>query len=863
MPINILKLKQPSFKDTLVSYTLCIAKLCENSTLIGMSVEEHCKTVAYVCEQFLKMIPKSVACHIPKGIIALAALHDIGKVSPGFLRKLLLKLKTGLIADYLKLKNDTSEYCEYHQTVSEASFRALFPGKDIEAKIIGSHHGFRDEDPLMSSSGKDTYIAYGGVSWSKERAALAKALIKIFGSPLINVSGVWADVCAGLLSLCDWIASNEKYFSQKGGLTDTEIKSRARTIIKNLGWIDSKIIPGQAFSDLFNEGSTPFKPNNLQKLISKVYSGPGVYLIEDATGNGKTEAGLDLCYKLLIDNYHNGMYFALPTRITSNKIHERVLKWMENAYTKGMAPRLIHGHSFLMNLDSGSFATGDGWFNSNRRGLILPFGVGTIDQLLMSILTTRYNFIRTFGLVNKVVILDEVHCYDVYTGKLLDLLIKRLRELDCTVIMLSATLTHKRKEELFGHSLRKISTYPLISVQDAKGKMKYKSAKKSSTKIVRVRKMHQISTAMQEAIKRANAGQQVLWVCNLVDKAVAIYNQLKDLVPESAVLHSRFIPSLRGPLEEKWLTRLGKKGDRSKGCILVTTQVCEQSVDIDADFLITDIAPSDMLLQRIGRLFRFFFLNRKFEPEVWIMTPDLQNITSAKDLRKAFGNTALLYSPFVLYRTYRQWLRRGTIVVPDDIRDILESTYRDSISQDPAWIKDLWIELQDNRYAYKMFAEACTGSYVQVDEDLDLHVIDPGDDEKDLPAQTRIGRVPYVPLILFKKYKETPDTIEATFIDKLHTTLSYSPKQATTEQWKEAIKALHQHLVMVPKCKVLQDRKAPDCGAPLLGEIMSNLTLPVTVDSNNIVRLNNIPTVYKATKESGVHKEVDFSCLTW
>jgi CRISPR-associated endonuclease/helicase Cas3 len=858
MPLNVSKLKQLPPKNNSISFVQCLAKLCDDSTTMGMTVEEHCKTVGYVCQQFLKMIPKSVAAYIPKGIVALAALHDVGKVSPGFLRKLLLKIATQLQADLDTLKKDISNYCEYHQTMSEAHFRKLYPGKDVEAKILGSHHGFRNEEPYP-----DNFVSYGGAAWSKERTNLSEVLIKTFGSPLINVSGVWADVCAGLLSLCDWIASNEYYFSQKGGLADAEIKAKAHTVIKSLGWIDSKILPGKVFGDLFNDGKVSFKPNSLQKMIGEMYCGPGIYLIEDATGNGKTEAALDLCYRLLKDAHHCGMFFALPTRVTSNKIHERVLQWMKNAYDKGMAPRLIHGHSFLEDMENvGPFSVGNGWFNSNRRGLILPFGVGTVDQLLMSILTTRFNFVRTFGLVNKVVVLDEVHCYDVYTGKLLDLLVKRLRELNCTVVMLSATLTQKRKEELFGHNLKKVGTYPLITVQRADGKMRYKSAKKSSTKIVRVRKMHQIGMALNEAVKRANAGQQVLWVCNLVDKAVAIHNQLKGMVPESATLHSRFIPSLRRPLEEKWLTRLGKKGDRSKGCILVTTQVCEQSVDIDADFLITDIAPSDMLLQRIGRLHRHPFSNRPCDPEVWIMTPDLQNITSAKELRAAFGNTALLYSPFVLYRTYRQWLRRGIISVPDDIRDILENTYRDTVPQDPAWVKELWDDLQGTRFAYKKFAVACTGSFVQIDDDdLDLHVVDPEDEEDEYPPQTRIGRVPYVPLILCKKYKETVDTIEVTFVDGEK--LCYTPSQKDPAKWKEAVRAFHSHLVMVPKCKVLKDRKAPDCGAPLLGELMSNLTLPVIVDSNNTVCLNGIPTVYKATEVSGVHKEVDFSCLIW
>ncbi|HGJ5877053.1 MAG TPA: hypothetical protein ACHBX0_12750 [Arsenophonus sp.] len=77
-------------------------------------------------------------------------------------------------------------------------------------------------------------------------------------------------------------------------------------------------------------------------------------------------------------------------------------------------------------------------------------------------MNVRYGFVCAFGLAGKVVILDEVHSYDIYTSTILNALIIQLRSLDCTVIIVSVTLTSSRRTELLGQSTA-TQTYPLIS----------------------------------------------------------------------------------------------------------------------------------------------------------------------------------------------------------------------------------------------------------------------------------------------------------------------------------------------------------------------------------------------------------------
>ncbi|MGH7068583.1 MAG: hypothetical protein ACREFO_01030, partial [Acetobacteraceae bacterium] len=158
------------------------------------------------------------------------------------------------------------------------------------------------------------------------------------------------------------------------------------------------------------------------------------------------------------------------------------------------------------------------------------------------------------------------------------------------------------------------------------------------------------------------------------------------------LLHSRFPFFRREQLEEEWMTRLGKDfALRPLGCVLVSTQVAEQSVDIDADLLIPELAPTDMLLQRLGRLWRHPWPGRACpRPDGWIQMPSLSDEalrqSSASQLKEALGKSARVYAPYVLLRSLEQWCARESITLPDDIRTILEATYAPPPDDEaPAW----------------------------------------------------------------------------------------------------------------------------------------------------------------------------------
>jgi CRISPR-associated endonuclease/helicase Cas3 len=192
------------------------------------------------------------------------------------------------------------------------------------------------------------------------------------------------------------------------------------------------------------------------------------------------------------------------------------------------------------------------------------------------------------------------------------------------------------------------------------------------------------NAAVEEALRRAEGGQQVLWIENTVDEARARYKKLADRAAECGVetglLHSRFTQADRKTNEDKWVGLYGA-GGRScrgeKGRILVGTQVLEQSLDIDADFLVTRLCPTDMLLQRIGRLWRHRETPRpqNARREAWILAADYGQVLA--DYKEKLGNSALVYDPYVLLRTLELWENLESLSLPGDIRRLVEETYKE------------------------------------------------------------------------------------------------------------------------------------------------------------------------------------------
>nr|MDQ6120638.1 hypothetical protein [Klebsiella pneumoniae subsp. pneumoniae] len=159
-----------------------------------------------------------------------------------------------------------------------------------------------------------------------------------------------------------------------------------------------------------------------------------------------------------------GIYFALPTQLTSNKIYDRfnafcirlsVLKPRNMPYF--CIPALVDGYR-----DGGGRSPGGAWFNHRKRGLLAPFAVGTIDQALMAVMNVKHGLSRAYGLAGKVVILDEVHTTIYTLARFLMRWSNSSVKSTVPVIILSATLSQTRRDALLQQSTTS-EAYPLIT----------------------------------------------------------------------------------------------------------------------------------------------------------------------------------------------------------------------------------------------------------------------------------------------------------------------------------------------------------------------------------------------------------------
>ncbi|MBF0376314.1 MAG: CRISPR-associated helicase Cas3' [Desulfamplus sp.] len=706
-------------------------RLPNNQVSKGVDVYTHCKVVGLVAKELIKRMPLWLRQkHFTQGSELVAAVHDIGKISPGFQKKIYrgivksvdIESTQSFIKSLDFVPDNFDKEVGYHFTVSKIALDGIIPldirGRDFICEIAGRHHG-----RSISSSGQPNGSNYGGEIWQEARAKVISQLQHYFSvdwSDIAITSDFQADILSGLTTVADWIGSGKDFDNLKiKDISDSALCSLVSDALDKAGFVCPEISKGLSFGDIFKDSSppySPYTPHPLQEKMIEAVTAQGVYVVEAPMGLGKTEAALFAAYKMLEQNLATGIYFALPTQLTSNKMVERMNEFLENILSKSSPHRnslLLHSNAWLRETEMGEDCKpGGSWFDYRKRGLLAPFAVGTIDQALMAAMNVKHGFVRTFGLAGKVVILDEVHCYDSYIGTIIDHLVKVLREINCTVIILSATLSVNRRKAIIGtldnspsynESIKPTSqesefAYPLISalpLGDSQSLLPlsensqkpellsaisqkpiplYFSAPAVEEPEILISVCHKDELAIEEALIRAEHGELVLWIENSVAEAQEFFRiigaRASEIGVECGLIHSRFTKIDRAANENRWVGIYGKNGRKSRanhsksGCILIGTQVLEQSLDIDSDFLVSRIAPVDMILQRIGRLWRHR-TNDPLRPkqakrEAWILSPLLEDTISDPD---KFGNSRWVYAPYVLYRSLEVLLNENILVI--------------------------------------------------------------------------------------------------------------------------------------------------------------------------------------------------------
>ena len=677
----------------------------------------------------LSAAPTMTAAHIA----FVVSLHDLGKASPAFQLK-----RPDLLRDWgaaypwpRSTQEAASDSSVNHGTVGAAVLPGVLEdllGMDRQAALnvasaIAGHHGrfatFNETDGV-SAGARKVRSGVGRQEWDQLRRRVAEQLREVFAVgalPDWTPDGAAAFVLAGLTSVADWIGSNERWFPYRPDLSLDQYgavsMANARTALTELG-LSPWVPRSQTFSERF--GFAPRPAQEAADLVARDLDEPAIVVIEAEMGSGKTETAFNLVAEWALDGQASGTYVALPTRATSNQMFTRAVSFIERSTgTASAQVQLIHGLARLtadfehlldvpppepVNLtavydDARTEVRADEWFTARKRSLLSPWGVGTVDALLTAALRVRHGSVRMFGLLDKAVIVDEVHAYDVYMSTLLDRLLQWLGYLKVPVVLLSATLPAERRSELLSSwADRPVSVspgYPGISwaTPTQEGAVTVPSASPRTVKLDHRAGVQEPSDIAHIPVGAVADGGCVLVVCNTVRRAqdtfAAVKHQLEGVrwgdQTDVHLLHARLLFADRDDRERHVLDSFGPRGNRPDRAIVVATQVVEQSLDLDFDLIVSDLAPVDLLLQRMGRLHRHARPRPPHlsEPELVVV-----GFSRGSDGSAVFpAGSVTVYGQHLLVRTIAWTADRHSVQIPHDLPVLVDGVYGDQPVPDP------------------------------------------------------------------------------------------------------------------------------------------------------------------------------------
>lgn len=673
-------------------------------------------TISPVLKKLIELMPDVSGKTIINTVSCIVALHDIGKCHPFFQSKdPSNEYMQQLYAEQkLSLKVNNTYYHEIgSKYILEELLNEYYDVVFMLSCILRLHH-------QRGAPGNEHYhipeyldIAF----WENEQKLLYKRACEVF-NPNFNIfkKSINLDATAvliwGCMVLSDWLCSGHAEFNEIGENLDINeyielSRVAAEKTLKSAGLDILKLMPAGSFCELWKE----FKPESLRPLQKacvqmvstwKSENVPGFILLEAPMGEGKTEAGLFLVAHLMKEIGKTGFYVALPTAATSNNMFSRIKKLLENhEITRA---KLMHAQAWMIDGQAEFKGESDdeneakAWLAPLRRAMLSQYAVGTVDQVMMSVMRIKYGVLRLTGVASKVIIIDEIHAYDAYMLTIIERLLNWCAELSVPVIILSATLPIERRNRLVsaysGTELKSVTNaYPLITTAAFNGLNEIAvndTYMKQTVKLSISGILGEWEQVAQQALEKVKSGGCICVLVNTVNEAQELYNILKnqkqsvDIDIEIMLFHARFPAKRRQEIEDKCLKLFGKEDKRPHAAILVATQVIEQSLDLDFDSMITAIAPIDLLLQRIGRLHRHADNPRPYGME----KPDVTVLIPKGDIKTT--PTAGVYSPWILNQTIQTIKDTGEIHIPEDIRDLVESVYGKAPQEN---IDDEWIKL--------------------------------------------------------------------------------------------------------------------------------------------------------------------------
>ncbi|MGC4993020.1 CRISPR-associated helicase Cas3' [Nocardia salmonicida] len=669
----------------------------------------------------------------------LAGMHDLGKLTPSFacqVPELFDRMHDhGLPAAGVPVDRKVLPHGLAGQIAFGKYLEMLGWSKRVAstyAVIVGSHHGAPPTVGQIQAATNGGRSLWGGQQWDDARRELITLVTDRTGAA--NRVADWATVRLSTMQqvlmtaaviVTDWIASNQELFPlDSARVSSVEAAKAWKVLGLPEAWSPIGAATGSAAArqELFRSRfvrDDPMRPLQQECLrIACELPEPGLMIIEAPMGEGKTEAAL-LAAEVLAERFGaGGVFVALPTMATSDAMFARVRQWVDAVSGRPGSMVLAHGKSALNEdytqlkqrsfVDIGSdcedsAVLAHGWF-VGKKGPLANFVVGTIDQVLRGALKTRHVMLRHLGLANKIVVIDEVHAADSYMSTYLCRVLEWLGAYRVPVLLLSATLPPTQRAALLEAYRRgrpdlvepvalDVVGYPAITVwphADLSCVVAPSGRSIDGVELDFIDDDDELLTSRLAEILSPGGTAGV--VCNTVARAQHLYEVMtaegRFDAGEVLLLHSRFMSVDRARYETRLRALLGPPGaddNRPQRLIVIGTQVIEQSLDIDVDLLVTDVAPVDLILQRIGRLHRHLRSTRPERvslPRCWIRGADWATVPPKLDrgCEKVYGRACLLRAAAVL--TGRQG---PGLNIPADIPGLVSDAYAEHFAVPAGW----------------------------------------------------------------------------------------------------------------------------------------------------------------------------------
>ncbi|MCI4643525.1 MAG: CRISPR-associated helicase Cas3' [Hyphomonadaceae bacterium] len=716
----------------------------------------------------------------------LIAVHDLGKFSNAFrsqirdgarppswarhweLSDVLFDEHDALFAEaFNQHPKDSGTLGRRHRSVRKQFYKAVawHHGRVSSGGEHSAQLKYIGEDALADSKGflELAIPLFGGMDLSRLELAQAKTL-----SWLVN----------GLTSRADWLASNTTWFpfQTEPIALDTYwniARERARIAARESGLAGAS--PSASLSGSTLVGGHELRPMQAAVEAAELPDGPVLALIEDATGSGKTEAALMLAHRMMQAGKGKGLFFALPTTATADSMFARMEGQVRSLFDGTPSLSLAHGRAWLNDrfaelkgarVSGSPEASCAEWLAADRRrALFAEIGVGTVDQALMGVLPTRFQAMRLAALSERIIIVDEA-AFGPYMAREAEALLEAQAAFGGSAIVMTATLPlalRKRYAASFARGADAAvkdlddASWPALSLVSKHGVSQTSVTPVSATcRSVKVRRLADREAALNLLADAASKGAACIWVRNAVDEAVDATLALRARGIEADLLHARFTLYDRAKREADMLRLYGKDRAPRPGRVLVATQVIESSLDLDADVMVSDLAPMDSLIQRAGRLWRH--MDRRPADErataksvLHILSPDPGMVTS-NWLEPTLGKGAWVYPADHQWRTANMLFREGEIRTPERLRSLMEAVYGEEgdIAEMPERLCAAEQEAEGQR-----FGERSSANMNVIELSRGFSSVSNGLSQDDPAVGTRLGE-PQIPLKLYRMEADGP-----------------------------------------------------------------------------------------------------------